>query len=73
MIRYKEFLIRLPRFRGAIYTEVHMKLLKGTERGPCLIVLIQRELQVVTDLDRKGKMTPQLPLGYKGQEGRAAM
>ena len=73
MIRYKELLIRLPWFRGAIYTEARMKLLRGTERGPCLVVLVQHELQVITDLDRKYKMTPQLPLGYKGQEGRAAI
>lgn len=73
MIRYKELLIRLPWFREAIYTGARMKLLRGAERGPCLVVLVQAELQVITDLDRKYKMTPQLPLGYEGQVGRAAV
>lgn len=73
VIMYKELLIRLSWFRGVTYTEAGRKLFRGTERGPCLLVLLQRELHRVTDLDRKHRMTPQLPPGYKGQERRAAI
>lgn len=56
MRRSEELLIALPRFRGATDREAGVKPWRGTERGPCLTVVIQRELQIITDPVRKHKM-----------------
>lgn len=66
MRRSEELLIALPRFRGAIDREAGVKPSRGTEEGPCLTVVIQRELQIITDPVRKHKMTPHSSLLVTG-------
>lgn len=66
MRRSKELLIALPWLRGATDREAGVKLSRGTERGPCLTVVIQHELQIITDLVRKCKMAPHSSLLVTG-------